>query len=131
MSTTTSRKLLADLTAAGIAIPAGVTTAKATLDTFAARQPQPPAANAVAAAYRAGQTDAQVAAVANTVAAHASMLTGHQVALNRYDVDLGEAIAADEAALVAAIDTALAALTPAQTGERANLTALRAQVTAA
>lgn len=128
---TTFRKLLSDLSAAGITIPAGVTTAKATLDTFAARAPEKPAANVVAAAYRAGQTDAQVAAVANTAAAHSAMLSGHQVALARYDADLGEAIAAAETALVSSIDTALAALTPGQTEQRAHLTALRAQVTAA
>lgn len=128
---TTYRKLLADLTAAGITIPAGVTTAKATLDTFAARQPQAPAANVVAASYRDGDTDAEVAAVAATADAYPAMLQGHQVALSRYDADLGDAIGAAESTLVAAIDTALAALTPAQTAQRANLTALRAQVVAA
>lgn len=127
-------KLHHDLTAAGISIPAGVTTAKSALDTFAARQPQPASANAIADAYRAGDTDAEIAALANTMAAQPAMLAGHRVALERYDRDLGAAIATAEATIVASIDTALAALDesdPADIATRGALTSLKARVQAA
>lgn len=124
-------KLHDQLIAAGITIPAGVTTARSALTTFAAREPQPQAPNPIADAYRNGDTDAEVAAIASTVHAQPAMLSGYRVALTRYDRDLGAAIATAATALTTSIDAALAETTDADTSERSNLNALRAQVNAA
>lgn len=127
-------KLHHDLAAAGITIPGTVATAKSTLDTFRARQPQPPDSNAIAEAYRNGDTDAEIADVAAAVAAYPAMLNGHRVAVERYDRDLGAAIATAEGTIVAAIDAAIAELDLSDSTDVAThgaLTALKARVQAA
>lgn len=126
-----SKQLHAELIAAGITIPAPVTTAADTLATFEARQPQPAESDAVADSYGSGADDATVQAVALAQVAQSSMVTGHRIASQRHERALTAAINAQAATINAALDTKLEALDPlnsAHNEQRAHLAALKARV---
>ncbi|KRE38493.1 hypothetical protein ASG73_06065 [Janibacter sp. Soil728] len=127
-----SKQLHAELIAAGITIPAPVTTASGTLATFEDRQPQPTDSDAVADSYGSGADDATVQAVALAKLAQSSMLTGHRIAAQRYERALTAAINAQAATINAALDSKIEALDPlnsADNEQRAHLAALKARVT--